>query len=273
MNAETIAFIGGGQMVRSLVGGLLAGGRSATTVRVSEPVHALRDALHRQFGVQVFADNTEGVATAGTWVLGVKPQAARVVCEQLAPTAQRERPLVVSIAAGVTTAQLDHWLGGDMAIVRAMPNTPALIGAGITALYANPGVDAGGCHRTERLLAATGDTVWLTDEAKMDVVTAVSGSGPAYVFLLAEAMLSAASTEGLPADAARTLVLQTLLGAARLMIEDNATPAELRVRVTSPGGTTEAAIASMLRDDVPHAIMRAIHAAAERSRALSAANQ
>jgi len=205
-------------------------------------------------------------------VLAVKPQALRAVCEALAPAAQRTRPLIVSSAAGITTAQLDRWLGGALPIVRSMPNTPALLGAGVTGLYANAQVDASGCRRAEQLLSAVGETVWLTDEAKMDAVTAVSGSGPAYVFLLAEAMQAAAEAEGLPHDAARTLVLQTVLGAARMLVEDDAEPAELRRRVTSPGGTTQAAIETFEAGGLRPLVARAIRAAAERGGQLSATN-
>jgi pyrroline-5-carboxylate reductase len=179
---------------------------------------------------------------------------------------------VVSIAAGITTAQFDRWLGGGMAIVRTMPNTPALLGAGVTGLYANPDVDADGRARAEALLATTGKTVWVEDEGLMDAVTAVSGSGPAYVFLLAEAIQTAGEAEGLPAEAARTLALQTILGAARMLTESDESPAELRRRVTSPGGTTEAAIEAFEAGGLRALVARAIHAAAARGRELAAAH-
>jgi hypothetical protein len=177
MNDPDIAFIGGGNMARSLIGGLVARGTPAAAIRVAEPVQALRDGLQRDFGVAAVADNAAAVADAATWVLAVKPQVLRGVCEALAPLAQASRPLVVSIAAGITATQLQRWLGGGIAVVRCMPNTPALLGAGVTGLYANPQVDAAGRQRAETLLAAAGETVWLGDEAKMDAVTAVSGSG------------------------------------------------------------------------------------------------
>jgi len=268
----TIAFIGGGNMARSLIGGLVARGTSASAIRVAEPVDTLRDALAHDFDVQVSADNAQAVAGAGTWVLAVKPQVMRGVCEALTPIAQDARPLVVSIAAGITSAQLERWLGGNVAVVRTMPNTPALLGAGVTGLFANAAVDGAGRTRTASLLSAAGPTVWIDDEALMDAVTAVSGSGPAYVFLLAEAMQAAGEAEGLPADAARTLALQTLLGAARMLTEGEEPPAELRRRVTSPGGTTQAAIESFERDGFRDIVARAIHAATLRGRELSAAN-
>src|SRR5690606_21740952 len=151
--------------------------------RIAEPVAGLRDALARDFGAAVFAEGTDAVAGADCWVLAVKPQVMRAVCESLAPQARQSRPLVVSIAAGITAAQIERWLGGDVPVVRAMPNTPALLGAGVTGLYANAGVDAAGREAAQALLRAAGETVWIGDEALMDAVTAVSGSGPAYVFL------------------------------------------------------------------------------------------
>ena len=269
---DPVAFVGGGNMVRSLIGGLIARGTPADTIRVAEPVASLRTAMQHDFGVATFADNSEAVAGAGLWVLAVKPQVLREVCTALAPMAQATKPLVLSVAAGITSIQLQRWLGGELAVVRTMPNTPALLGAGVTALYANPQVDADGCQRAERLLAAAGDTVWLTDETRMDAVTAVSGSGPAYVFLLAEAMQAAAINEGLPADAARTLVLQTILGAARMLTESDADAAELRRRVTSPGGTTEAALDCLQAAGLSALVARAVHVATQRGRQLSAAN-
>jgi pyrroline-5-carboxylate reductase len=222
--------------------------------------------------VLVGADNAEATATAGLWVLAVKPQVMRAVCEALAPVAQAERPLVVSIAAGITAAQLQRWLGGGVAVVRTMPNTPALLGAGVTGLFASAEVDANGRERAANLLASAGKTVWIEDEARMDAVTAVSGSGPAYIFLLAEAMEAAALAEGLPADAARTLVLETVLGAARMLTESGEDPAELRRRVTSPGGTTQAAVETFEAGGLRALVASAIRNATERGRQLSAAN-
>ena len=179
---------------------------------------------------------------------------------------------MISIAAGITTAQLERWLGGNSKIVRTMPNTPALLGAGVTGLYASARVDAQERAFADSLLAAAGQTVWLADEALMDAVTAVSGSGPAYVFLLAESMIAAGIQQGLPADAARTLVLQTVLGAARMLTEAEVDAAELRRRVTSPGGTTQAAIDTFETGGLRTLVDAAIHAARVRGAALSAAN-
>ncbi len=269
---NTIAFIGGGNMARSLIGGLIARGTAAADIRVSEPVEALREALAGDFGVNVGSDNSGAASGAGLWLLAVKPQVMRAVCEALAPLAQAERPLVVSIAAGITAAQLQRWLGGGVAVVRAMPNTPALLGAGVTGLFGSAEVDANGRERASNLLASAGRTVWIDDEARMDAVTAVSGSGPAYIFLLAEAMEAAALAEGLPAEAARTLVLETVLGAARMLTESGEDPAELRRRVTSPGGTTQAAIETFEAGGFRDLVAAAIRNATERGRQLSAAN-
>ena len=272
----SIAFIGGGNMARSLIGGMVARGVPGASIRVAEPVAEVREALAREFGVHACAEAVEAVGGAGTWMFAVKPQVMRAVCRSLAPQARDARPLAVSIAAGITTAQMARWLGdadGDtVAVVRAMPNTPALLGAGVTGLFANPRVDADGRKRAEALLSAAGKTVWIEDEALMDAVTAVSGSGPAYVFLLAEAMEDAGIAEGLPADAARALALQTVLGAARMLTESEEAPAELRRRVTSPGGTTQAAVETFEAGGLRALVARAVHNAAERGRQLSQAN-
>ncbi|MEF9977505.1 MAG: pyrroline-5-carboxylate reductase [Thermomonas sp.] len=271
--SDTIAFIGGGNMARSLIGGLVAQGRDPASIRVAEPVPALRDALAADFGVTVIEDGTEAIAGADTWVFATKPQVLRAVCESLAAQAQATRPLVVSIAAGITAAQLQRWLGGDIAIVRTMPNTPALLGAGVTGLFASDRVDAQGRDFADALLSAAGKTVWITDEAQMDAVTAVSGSGPAYVFLLAEAMVDAGIGEGLPPEAARTLALQTVLGAARMLTESDVDAAELGRRVTSPNGTTQAAIETFEAGGLRTLVADAIHAARVRGAELSAANE
>jgi len=270
--AGSTAFIGGGNMARSLIGGMVSRGVDASRIHVAEPVEALREALARDFGVEVHADAAAAAERADTWVFAVKPQVMRGVCEALADRAREVRPLAVSIAAGITAGQLSRWLGGDAAVVRAMPNTPALLGVGMTGLHANDAVDAAGRERAQALLAATGETAWIDDEALMDAVTAVSGSGPAYIFLLAEAMEDAARAQGLPADIARALVQQTILGAARMLTGSTEAPAELRRRVTSPGGTTQAAIESFEAGGLRGLVASAIDAAARRGGELSAAN-
>jgi len=268
---DKIAFIGGGNMARSLIAGLVRQGVPANTLHVAEPVDALREQLSIDFGVLGHATAAEAAEGCTTWVLAVKPQMMATVCESLAPLAAISRPLVVSIAAGIGSARLRQWLGASAAIVRAMPNTPALLGAGVTGLYAGAEVDGAGRERAQALLASAGQTVWIKDEALMDAVTAVSGSGPAYVFLLAEAMQAAAVAQGLPADAAATLVAQTLLGASRMLVESGEAPAELRRRVTSPNGTTQAAIETFQAGGFEALVGQAIDAATRRGRDLSGA--
>jgi len=259
-------------MARSLIGGLIARGVPASSLRVAEPVAALRDSLVKDFGVQVFESADGAVDGAGLWLMAVKPQVMRGVCQQLSAKALDSRPVVVSIAAGITAGQLQRWLGEEVPIIRSMPNTPALLGAGVTGLYATPQVDDTGRSQTETLLASAGKTVWIEDEALMDVVTAVSGSGPAYIFLMAEAMEAAALKRGLPAAAARTLVLETVLGAARMLTESDEDPSELRRRVTSPNGTTQAAIEAFQAGGLETLVDGAIDAAAKRGGELAAAN-
>ncbi len=272
MTQTSIAFIGGGNMARSLVAGLVRRGTAPADIHVAEPVDALRDALHADFGVTVHADARDAAAAAATWLLAVKPQVLREVCTSLQPLAAAPPPLVVSIAAGITSAQLERWLGGNAAVVRAMPNTPALLGAGVTGLFATAQVTAAQRAQADHVLASAGRTVWVDDEALMDSVTAVSGSGPAYVFLLAEAMEAAGIAQGLPAEAARTLVQQTLLGASRMLEEAGEAPDELRRRVTSPGGTTQAAIEAFQAGGFEALVAGALLAAQQRGRSLSAAN-
>lgn len=266
-----IAFIGGGNMARSLIGGLVAQGRPAASIRVGEPVESLRQALSNDFGVQTFARAGDAAQGASSWLLAVKPQVMRAVCDELAGAASAD-PLVISIAAGITSAQLDHWLGGGRAVVRAMPNTPSLIGQGVTGLYATPAVSEARRNETVELLRAAGPTAWIADESLMDAVTAVSGSGPAYVFLLAEAMQSAAERQGLPADTASLLVRQTLVGAAAMLGQAGEPASVLRARVTSPGGTTQAAVETLQSGGFEALLDRAIERAAQRGRELSAAN-
>ena len=268
---SVIAFIGGGNMARSLIGGLVAQGRAPSSIRVAEPVAALREALARDFGVQVHARAAEAADGASTWVLAVKPQVMREVCGELAAAATAD-PLIVSIAAGITSAQLDRWLGGGRAIVRAMPNTPALIGQGVTGLFATAAVTPAQREETAALLRAGGPTAWIADESLMDAVTAVSGSGPAYVFLLAEAMQAAAERQGLPPDTAALLVRQTLAGASAMLAQSAEPAAALRARVTSPNGTTQAAVETLQAGGFDALLDRAIDRATQRGRELSASN-
>lgn len=267
-NPPRFTFIGGGNMGRSLIGGLIARGIAAERITVVDPVAATREGLIHDFGIQATADATKALPGSALVLLAVKPQVMREVCGGLASAFPADA-VAVSIAAGITTTQLETWLGGNRAVVRAMPNTPALLGAGATGLYANARTTP-----KQRLLAGTaldavGLSVWLEDEQQMDVVTALSGSGPAYFFLLVEALQAAAQAQGLPEAAARALAAQTCLGAGRMLVESGEAAADLRHRVTSPGGTTQAALESFQRDDFEAIVSRAVAAAVQRGAELS----
>jgi pyrroline-5-carboxylate reductase len=240
--AGEIVFIGGGNMGRALLGGLIADGVPTARLAAAEPDAARRAALADEFGMRTAAEGGDLVADAGVVVLAVKPQVLRAVAQALAPRFGARRPLIVSIVAGVTEADIDAWLGGGFPVVRCMPNTPALVRQGISALHANGRVSAEQRDEAQRILAAVGSVVWVPDEAQLDAVTAVSGSGPAYFFAVMEAMEQAGVTLGLAPEVSRQLTLQTALGAAVLATHSADPPATLRVQVTSPGGTTQAAL-------------------------------
>lgn len=268
MTMKTLCFIGGGNMARSLIGGLLADGYDPQAIRVAEPDAGKREDLANRFGVRVHKDNLEAAADAQAVILAVKPQVIRPVCEQLAGAEAGKGRVYISIAAGVREPDLTRWLGGSAAVVRTMPNTPSLVGTGATALYANPQVSEPQRELAESLMRAVGLVVWLDDETQMDTVTAVSGSGPAYFFLLMEAIEEAAREQGLPAETARLLTIETALGAAKMALESDESPGQLRQRVTSPGGTTEHAL-HVLEDGEYRTLMaRAVKAAAQRAREL-----
>ncbi len=266
-----IAFIGGGNMARSLIGALIQHGADAATIAVAEPRADARETLAREFGVRAFADNADAVSGAGCVVLAVKPQVMRGVCASLAEPLRQSRPLLISIAAGIRIGQLEHWLGAHLAIVRCMPNMPALIGAGAAGLCANARAGAAQRAQAERVLGAAGVTRWIDDEAQMDTVTALSGSGPAYFFLLVEAMEDAAVDLGLSRETARALAAQTCFGAGRMLAEGAETAAQLRARVTSPQGTTQAALDAFAAGGFRELVERALAAAARRGGELSAA--
>ncbi|MCF7752448.1 pyrroline-5-carboxylate reductase [Bacillus subtilis subsp. subtilis] len=263
-----IAFIGGGHMARCLMEGMLAQGSEPARIAVADPVAGIRQSLADDLGVRVFEYGAEAAAAAPLWVVAVKPQVARAVCEALAGVAASVRPLVVSIMAGITHAQLQQWLGIDT-IVRSMPNQPAAIGAGITGLHAAAALGADLRARAEAVFTGAGATVWLAHESQLDTVTAVAGSGPAYLYLLAEALEQAACARDLPPATARQLVVQTLLGAARLLQVSGDAPAQLRARVTSPGGTTQAAIQTLEAGGWNALVEAAVDAASARGKALA----
>lgn len=269
MEKTVIGFIGGGNMASSLIGGLLANQHPAAAIHVSEPDGGRRDDLARRFPVHVHADNRKTVAAAQVLVLAVKPQKLEEVSRDLAEQVRQRRPLIISIAAGVRAADIARWLGDDaLPLIRVMPNTPALIGAGATALYATAAVSHAQRETAATILSAVGIACWVEDEAALDAVTAISGSGPAYFFHLMEALQSAGEALGLDAHTARSLVLQTAFGAARMALESDEDPRRLRERVTSPGGTTERALGILQSQGFADAISRAAAGAAERSREL-----
>jgi len=271
MRNTNIAFIGGGNMARSLVGGLIADGCDPENIAVSDPSQSQLDILRRQFPIRTCADNEAAISGAHVVVLAVKPQVMRTALVGLANVVSAGRPLLLSIAAGIRTRDLGRWLGGDVAVVRAMPNTPAMVQSGATALFANQLVDAAQRELAESIMRAVGLTVWLDKEELMDAVTALSGSGPAYFFLVMEAMEKAGIRLGLEASAARLLTLQTALGAARLALESAESTATLRAQVTSPGGTTEKAIGVLCDAGLEALIDRAVSAAHARSGELAVA--
>jgi len=265
MESYRIGFIGGGNMARSLIGGLTAGGVDSARISVAEPSADKCGELTSHFGVEAVIDNTAVATNVDVLVLAVKPQVLREVIVGLAPHLASRPPLLISIAAGVRVASIVRWLGQPLALVRAMPNTPALVRSGATALFANAQVTEGQRSRSESIMRAVGQTLWIDDEALMDTVTALSGSGPAYFFLFMEALEQAASELGLAPEAARLLTLETALGAARMALSSDESPATLRARVTSPGGTTEAALEVFAKSDLTALVARALQAAHNRS--------
>ncbi len=265
-----LAFIGGGNMARSLIGGLLKTGVAPATLSVAEPMAEARHALGREFRIACYAENRLAVAEAEVVVLAIKPQIMPAIRAELLDILQRNRPLLISIAAGVRLDQLERWFGAGLPIVRCMPNTPALIGAGATGLCANNRVSPTQKAQAQHILDAAGITRWIDDEALMDTVTALSGSGPAYFFALVEAMEAAAVAQGLPRDSARALAAQTCFGAGRMLVEGSEDPAALRQRVTSPRGTTQAALESFTADGLTRIVARAVAAATQRGVELAA---
>lgn len=258
-----ITFIGGGNMGCALIGGLLQKGISAAQMRVVEASPEARDKIQRQFGVCATAEMADAISGSDVVLLAVKPQQLFEVAKQLAPLLTGQ--LVISIAAGIRTADISRWLAGYQRLVRVMPNTPALVRAGISGLYALPRVEPAQKQQAETILAAVGATLWLEHEEQLDAITAVSGSGPAYVFYFIEALEEAALKLGFDAAQARRLSLETFKGSVKLAAESAEDPATLRARVTSKGGTTERAILSMENASVKQHIVNAVAAAAERS--------
>jgi pyrroline-5-carboxylate reductase len=263
-----ITFIGGGNMASALISGLANPPRSDLGIRVVDPCRSARERLQATFDVEPFTDAVAAIQDADVVLLAVKPQIMQAVLSELAGHVQPGQ-LVLSIAAGITIGTIEAQLGGGMAVVRCMPNTPALIGHGITGMIAGSHCSAEQRSRAEDILSAASEVLWLDDESLMDAVTAVSGTGPAYYFLLTEVLAAAARDLGLPAPTAERLAAITSFGAGAMVASSPDEARELRRRVTSPGGTTEAALAVLKKGDFAELMQRAITAARDRSRELS----
>ena len=268
MLSETLAFIGGGNMARSLIGGLISQGLPAHQIIVADPVAAQREQLAQQYRVQVTGDNQLAAGAAQIIVLAVKPQELRKVAEGLAGSVSTHRPLIISVAAGIRASDLQRWLGG-LPVVRTMPNRPALNGCGVTGMYANAQVPAAQRELVGKIMNAVGKSVWVEQETLIDAVTAVSGSGPAYFFLLMELLEAAGVEQGLPSETARTLAIETAYGAGFMAREVSDPPAVLRQQVTSRGGTTEAALKVFDANNLRSIVSQAVKAAADRSAELA----
>ncbi len=265
MKTKKIGFIGGGNMASSLISGLIASGHPARQIWAADIDKEKLDALADKSGINISRSNEQLLEAIDVLVLAVKPQALRAVALSIASVLERKQPLVVSIAAGISQASLARWLGDQVAIVRCMPNTPALVLTGATALHSNANVSGEQRDLAENIMRAVGLALWVERESDLDAVTAISGSGPAYFFLLMEAMEKSALDFGLDRQTARLLIQQTALGAAKIALESSESPEQLRNRVTSPGGTTQCAIETFLEGGFYNLVANALHAARERS--------
>ena len=266
MSRSNIAFVGGGNMARAIAGGLIRSGLDPAHVLISEPDARQRSVLADEFPhSRVAEDNNTVASDAGTVVLAVKPQILKPVCVRLRDAVQAQKPLVMSIAAGPRVDDIEDWLGGELEIVRVMPNQPALVDRGISALCANARTDELGRIQADKVMSAVGETVWVDDEKLLDAVTAVSGTGPAYFYLLIDCMIETAQKMGIDADTARTLAVTTARGAAKLAAAEAESMGSLIERVRSPGGTTTAAFEQLDAADVRGIFAHAMDAARKRS--------
>ena len=269
MENTRITFIGCGNMGRGLIGGLINDGYPSDLISGVDIDDAQRTLTHDQFGIEVLDNNAQAIHGAHVVVLAVKPQAMKNTVVPLRDLFTNEKPLLISIAAGIRLDDLTRWAGNGLAIVRAMPNTPALIGTGAAALCANSNVNDMQHDMAESIMRSTGIVTWVEDEILIDVVTALSGSGPAYYFYIMEIMEKAGVELGLTKEQARLLTLQTALGAAKMAMESGHDPEDLRKQVTSPGGTTEQALKVMQEGKLEELFSKAIHAAFKRSQELA----
>ncbi|HEY9136307.1 MAG TPA: pyrroline-5-carboxylate reductase [Pseudomonadales bacterium] len=268
MNTTKIAFIGAGNMAAALVEGLISKGLNAEQVIMSDPSKDRLAYVEKTFGVKTCSNNRTAADQADVIMLAVKPQIMSAILDDLKPAVADRSKVIISIAAGITLARLAKSLGNETALVRCMPNTPALVQTGATGMFANEHVSSAQKALAEQILQAVGIVVWLEQEQQLDAVTALSGSGPAYYFLVMEAMIAAGEAMGLTPDTAKQLTLQTALGAAKMAGTGDVDPAELRRRVTSPGGTTEAAIHSLEKNQLVGIFGQALAAAKRRSEEL-----
>lgn len=265
-----VGLIGGGNMARAIGGGLLRGGMHATDLMIAEPLPEQCALLRKElYGALVTEDNHRVAAEAETLLFAVKPQILKLVCQDLAEVVQESRPLIMSIAAGPRTEDIDAWLGGDMSVIRVMPNQPALIDQGISALYANEKASPADRQMAEQIMTAVGQVVWLAAESKMDAVTAVSGTGPSYFYLLIDVMIEAAEKAGIDAETARILAVETARGATSLAAAETESMASLINRVRSPGGTTTAAFELLDARNARGIFAEAIDAAERRAAELA----
>lgn len=263
-----LTFIGAGNMSGAIIAGLLDSGYGAENITATSPDQPMLDKVASDFSIHTTRNNREAVQAADVVVLAVKPQIIQLVCEDLSATlsAREQKPLVISLAAGISVTALSRWLGAEVPVIRSMPNTPALIGCGATGLYAGRDVSEQHQGLAQALLESVGLVQWVDDESLLDVVTAVSGSAPAYFFMVFEAMQAEAEAMGLPADVARSLILQTGLGAARMAQSSSEPVDELRRRVMSPNGTTERAVQRFQQDGLEALVAQAMRACVDRAR-------
>lgn len=269
MLKEKIGFIGGGNMASSLIGGLIADGIPPEQITVAEPNEERRATLRAHFAVNVVKTGAALLESSDVVILAVKPQVIHEVCSAMSEQLKGVSPLFISVAAGIRVEDINRWLGGEQAIVRTMPNTPALIRTGATGLFANSRVSKEQHELAEAILRAVGVTVWVEKEDEIDIVTALSGSGPAYFFLIIELMQQSAQKLGLNEESSRLLALQTAFGATKMALESSDDCATLRHKVTSPGGTTERAIGIMLDNKLNETIDKALTGARDRARELA----
>lgn len=267
--SPTISFIGAGNMASAIIGGMLDSGYQAADIWVSAPDDDHLQAIRKRFGVSVTTDNRFCAQQADLVVLAVKPQVMADVCRDIAPVVQNTRPLLVSIAAGLTADTLDQWLGGGLPLIRVMPNTPALVGKGAAGLFANAQVKEDQKQQVATMFESIGSALWVDDEELLHGVTALSGSGPAYFFLMLEALEAAATDAGIEAATARQLAIQTMAGAAEMAARSESDPGQLKRNVMSPGGTTEQAIHTFEDGGLRELVHKAFDAALKRSQEMA----